>query len=384
MGADLIVKSFDVRAFWVEVHLWLGLTLGVVGVLIGITGSILVYDHAIDAWLNPQRYAVSGAQVVLPYGEYLERAAQALEGRARPVNVRLPVEENLPVVVLARDREGAGFTRVFLDPPTGRVLDAAPGGGFIGWVHRFHENLTLREYMGREIVGLVGFAMLISSLSGIYLWWPGRGRFREALVFRPGVAPSRNLHYFFGFYGSLVLALLSFTGIFLAYQDGGRVVVRIFTPVSDPPRNIQTSPAPREGMQLTLEEAIDKALSLYPGAALTGFSLPAGPRGVYRVSVKEEGSAVPVNNTLVFINPSSGEVLRRIDSSTRTAGDRFLVMQRLLHAGDALGEAGRAVIFFVGLLPMLFVVTGTMMWLKQRRRLWTFESRQTAQAASDR
>ena len=368
MGADLIVKRFDVREFWVKVHLWLGLTLGVLGVLIGITGSILVYDHEIDAWLNPQRYAVSGARVALPYGEYLKRAARALEGRARPVNVRLPVEENMPVVVLARERESPGFYRLFLDPPTGRVLDAAPGGGFIGWVHRFHENLTLREYMGREIVGLVGFAMLISSLSGIYLWWPGRGRFREALAFRPGIAPSRNLHYFFGFYGSLVLAMLSFTGIFLAYQDGGRAVVGVLAPVSAPPRNIQASQTPRQGKQLNLEEAIDKAQSLHPGAALAGFGLPAGPRGVYRVSFKGEGSAVPVNNTLVFIDPFSGEVLRRIDSSTRTAGDRFLVMQRLLHTGDALGAAGRAVIFVAGLLPMLFVVTGTKMWLRQRRR----------------
>ena len=63
------MKRFDVREFSVDVHLWLGLTLGVLGVLSGITGSILVYDHEIDAWLNPQRYAVSGAQVARPYGE---------------------------------------------------------------------------------------------------------------------------------------------------------------------------------------------------------------------------------------------------------------------------------------------------------------------------
>jgi uncharacterized iron-regulated membrane protein len=355
------------RELWVNVHLWLGLTLGALGVFIGITGSILVYDNDIDACLNPQRYAVSGPKVALPYGEYVRRAAQALEGRARPLNVRMPEEEGMPLVVLARDREG-GFTRVYMDPPTGRVLDTAPGGGFIGWVHRFHENLTLREYMGREIVGLVGFAMLISSLSGIYLWWPGRGRFRESLGTRPGIASSRNLHYLCGFYGSLVLAMLSFTGIFLAYQDGGRAVVGMFSQVTAPPRNIQAPDAPREGKQLTLDEAIGKAQSLYPGAELAGFGLPAGPRGVYRVSLKGGGSSAPVSNTLVFVDPSSGEVLRRIDSSTRTAGDRFLVMQRLLHEGNVLGAAGRFVIFVVGFLPALLVVTGTMMWLRQRRK----------------
>ena len=237
--------------------------------------------------------------------------------------------------------------------------------------------------MGREIVGLVGFAMLVSSLSGIYLWWPGRGRFRGALAFRPGIAPSRNLHYFFGFYGSLVLAMLSFTGIFLAYQDGGRAVVGVVAPVSAPPRNIQASQTPREGKQLTPEEAINKAQSLYPGAALAGFGLPAGPRGVYRVSFKGEGSAAPVNNTLVLIDPFSGEVLRRIDSSTRTAGDRFLVMQRLLHEGQVLGVVGRFAIFVVGFLPALFVVTGSLMWLKQRRRPRTAAGGVAVQATAE-
>jgi uncharacterized iron-regulated membrane protein len=32
-----------------------------------------------------------------------------------------------------------------------------------------------------------------------------------------------------------------------------------------------------------------------------------------------------------------------------------------------LGPVGRAAIAFVGLLPALFVVTGSIMWLRQRR-----------------
>ena len=90
------------KRLWIQVHLWLGLSLGVLGIFIGITGSILVYDNEIDARLNPQRYAVSSAKVALPYGDYLKSAAKALEGRARPFNLRLPEDEGMPVVVFAR------------------------------------------------------------------------------------------------------------------------------------------------------------------------------------------------------------------------------------------------------------------------------------------
>lgn len=70
---------------------------------------------------------------------------------------------------------------------------------------------------------------------------------------------------------------------------------------------------------------------------------------------------------VVFVDPRSSAVLRQLDPATQTRGDAFLAYQRPLHEGDALGIAGRGVISIVGLLPALFVVTGTLMWLRSRR-----------------
>ncbi len=185
------------RALWVQVHLWLGLTLGIVGALLGLSGSLLVYDDAIDEWLHPQRHAISGAQASLPVAEYARRAEDALASGARATGVRLPDLDEGAVMVFARVRgEGAAFQRVYLDPPTGSVLDTASGRDFLGWLHSFHESLTLREFFGREIVGVIGVGMLISSLTGLYLWWPA-GRWRSAVVvFRRGfgLQPQPALH----------------------------------------------------------------------------------------------------------------------------------------------------------------------------------------------
>ena len=43
-------KRVTLRGIWVQVHLWLGLTLGVVGALVGLSGSVLAYDHEIVTW----------------------------------------------------------------------------------------------------------------------------------------------------------------------------------------------------------------------------------------------------------------------------------------------------------------------------------------------
>jgi uncharacterized iron-regulated membrane protein len=88
----------------------------------------------------------------------------------------------------------------------------------------------------------------------------------------------------------------------------------------------------------------------------------------------------PARGSVVFIDPYSGAVLRRIDASTRTGGDNFLAAQRNLHSGEMLGIVGRIVICVAGLLPLLFVVTGTIMWLKQRRANARIDTRVAAPA----
>ena len=106
-------KRPRMRNVWTQVHLWLGVTLGVVGAFIGLSGSALVYDDVIDAWLNPQRYAISGARAELPLSEYAQRAQEALAPGARITAIRLPDQDEGPIAVLARSGDGT--------PPATRV-----------------------------------------------------------------------------------------------------------------------------------------------------------------------------------------------------------------------------------------------------------------------
>jgi uncharacterized iron-regulated membrane protein len=360
-------RRIELRRIWVQIHLWLGLTLGVLGAGLGVTGSLLVFDQAIDARLNPQRYATSGSQVALPFADYAQRAALAVGKGGRALNMRFPQADGTPVVVFVRAPGDTGsLRRVYLDPPTGRVLDAPAGAGLIGWAHDFHESLKLREYSGRQIVGVVGISMLVSALSGLYLWWPRRRFARTDFAFRPNLATSRNLHYMFGFYGSLVLAMLSFTGVTLAFPDAVRATVAMFTEISAPQRNVQA--AESSARAITADQATDLARESYPKAAVAAIGFPAGTRGAYRIALREPGDDSARGATTVFVDPGSGAILRQLDRSTQTKGDAFLAYQRPLHEGGALGLAGRVIVCIVGWLPLLFVVTGAMIWLRTRRR----------------
>ena len=160
--------------------------------------------------------------------------------------------------------------------------------------------------------------------------------------------------------------MLSFTGIFLAFPEAGRAAVGVLAPVSPSARGLQAPES--QGRPITPDDAVALARAQLPEAAVTGIGMPAGLRGVYRIALREPPDDGERGGAVVFVDPRAGTVLRRIDRTTQTSGDAFLAYQRPLHEGDALGFAGRVVICGVGLLPALFVVTGTMMWLRSRRK----------------
>jgi uncharacterized iron-regulated membrane protein len=368
------------RSAWVSVHRWLGLTLGCVGALLGLTGSLLVFSGEIDGALNPQRFAVSGTTFASSYTDLLAAASTAAGEKSRPLLVQMPTRAGGPVMVALRPREGEGVLRVYLDPASARVLDVSRGAGFVDTVHRFHESLMVRGLWGREFIGIVGIAMLISALSGLYLWWPGRRKVRPALAFRPRLAVHRNLHYFFGFYASWVLAVVAFTGIYLAYPNAMREAVNAFSPVSlalrgGPATGPASSPAPavaRSGRAQDIgpDKAATIAQALVPDAEVANIGLPRGASDPYRIVLREPGDPHTVRggNAVVLVDSSNGTVLRQVDASTRTVGDTFLAWQNPLHTGEAFGIASRVLVSAAGLVPSLLFVTGVIMWLRARKR----------------
>ena len=63
----------------------------------------------------------------------------------------------------------------WIDPPTARVLATAEvAKSFTMQMHVLHGTLMIPE-VGRKVVGWLGWAMFVSSATGLWLWWPRHG-----------------------------------------------------------------------------------------------------------------------------------------------------------------------------------------------------------------
>ena len=223
-------QSTSVRTIWWTVHRWIAIGLALLLVPIGISGALLVWRDHFDALIHPSRYAVTGSALIAP-SAYFASARAALGTGVQPTALRFPDLEGWPVVVMARGApRGEGgpprLVNVYIDPPTARVLEAVDfRSSLVGWLHRFHENLTIPEYFGRAIVGWVGVGMLILSLTGIWLWWPRSSDFITGLRWHRAPFVTTNLHHLLGFWISIPLAAVSVTGIYLGFPQTARQVM---------------------------------------------------------------------------------------------------------------------------------------------------------------
>lgn len=362
-------RAATLRRFWLNVHLWIGVGLALLLVPVSLSGGLLVWQDEIDALIHPQRYAVTGTRMALPPSAYLDSARRAVSAHIVPAIVRFPDRDRAPVVVMARGRDSEGrpsLFNIYLDPPTARVLDAVDfRASFFGWLHRFHENLTIPQYSGRQIVGFVGIGMLILSLTGIWLWWPRAGGFLRGLRWQRSPHVTFNLHHLLGFWISLPLAAVSLTGIYLSFPQTARNVMSSVATMS--PQGVRGGFAAQVARQtaLTPDQALDIALGSAPGATPVALFLPVQSRGergaasVWRVQISQSGSG---ETATVTIDDRSAKATTAVAQS----GDRGASWIRWIHEGSHSGAIWSFVVFLTGLFPTIFAVTGVIMWLRVR------------------
>lgn len=403
-------RAAKLRRLWLNVHLWLGVGLALLLIPVSVSGGLLVFHDEIDALINPKRYAVTGAGVAQPASAYLARAAEAIASdpaKLAVTGLRYPDEPGAPVRVVTRPQQRTEgpprFVTVFLDPPTAQVLDVMEfRSSLVGFLHVFHENLMLPQYSGRQIVGWVGVAMLILSLTGIWLWWPRNGRFLIGLRWTRSPRFTFNLHNMLGFWISIPLAVVSLTGIYLSFPQTARNMMSSVATMSPPGGRPGFAGEVAQHTNLTVDRVLEIARQTEPTAQPLMIFLPtvAGGRGPQAGAAqppqgagpaerpRQEGGRGPAPAWRVQLVRSETETVTvTIDDRTGLAspvqsprsGDRAASWIRWIHEGSHSGLIWKIVVLLTGVFPTIFAVTGVIMWLRRRAGRRALEAKRGVQ-----
>ena len=363
-----------IRRILAQIHLWLGLILCLPLVLLGLTGSVLVFEDELREAFAPPLAASPGE--ARPVADMIAAARNAAPEGYVPLSYGAPpLPGRLAWVRLGPPRRAPGpdAVRVEVDPVT---LQTYPDqqAGLLRQVFFLHANLLVKNREGRQLVGGLGVVMLAMGLSGLVNWWPRRGQWRRSFgVSRAagGVRLHREMHGMAGIWGLAVFLVVSFGGVYLAFPETVRSVVDALVPARDlraAANAIKVEPI-SGARPLAVDEAIALARSRVPDTTLRMVFLPSRPEQPLRVLLMPAGAERMAPSATVFVDPWRSRVVEVFEPRSFSAGETMLAWQHALHAGHGFGRGWQMLVFLSGFLPLLFVVTGvTMWWLKRRRR----------------
>lgn len=359
------------RRWLVKLHLWSGLAAGLLLVLLGLTGSALVFRAELEHFATRDWRQVEPAGHRLPVDRWVELALQAVPGKVLTRVVLPHRDDEAPIVIVqtpgARNLEQAALVQVFVDPYRGLVLGSRDtNSGVIDWLQDFHYALLAGE-PGLKANGVFALALLLLAVSGPVLWWPGWRHRRLALRVhrRPAFTKWRDLHALSGLVLAAVLTLIAFTGAYYAYRSTATAVLTLASGNAALPAPRVSEPQP--GDTVSLQELWDAARRAEPVARFDELRPARLPTGSASASFRYPGDHVPGRNRM-FLDPYTGRVLRTDRFEEQPASVRFAGNMGPWHFGSWGGRPTQWLWFVAGFAPAFLFATGAWMWWRRSVR----------------
>ncbi|MBH1979867.1 MAG: PepSY domain-containing protein [Comamonadaceae bacterium] len=318
---------------WKAIHRWLGLTVGALAVVLGLTGAMLAIDPVQQAWEAP------AAPGDLPVATLVERVARSVPG-AQEIR-RLP-SGAIVVFGFAGDQPQASY----VDPANGRVLGAWQPSALPRWVKNLHRSLLLGD-AGRWGAAGIALTMGLLCVSALVLLLRRMGGWRR-LAARVRGTLAQRIHVVTGRVVLAILCLTSITALTMSASTLG--LVELDTRAEPEVLSMVTGKPDLSGAQLaTLQGLAVKDLRklTFPGAT--------DPEDTWKVATAQGQG---------WIDRYSGQMLVWQDASL---AQRVYDLAVVLHTGEAAWPWA-VVLGLVGASVLLFWLSGVVIWWQARRQ----------------
>jgi uncharacterized iron-regulated membrane protein len=358
-----------------QVHLWVGIILTLYFVVIGVTGSILVFRPELErlCGLKPWQEIRAGTPVA-DLAAVVDNLKIAYPHH-RIVSVDTPSEEDATFVALLAGR--GGRIKVACRPADGKVLGEFPRvRNWMEIIQELHISLLdPRRGQGRMINGIGAAFLLVLNVTGIVVWWPGIRNWKRALK----VDFARNwrrinfdLHSAAGFWTILIASFWAVSAIYFGWPRQVFEFVNSLSPiVSARPPAINVTPE-GDPAEPDLRSLVQQARTIDPGRQLAGVAFPYSRRAPLAILMRRRNSPGDEYVDTVYFNPYNGGYISTWRYGVnQSLGDSVIWWQVPLHFGTYWGLGVKIIWAAAGLAMPLLAITGVLMyWNRALRRKW--------------
>ncbi|GGB77062.1 membrane protein [Dyadobacter sediminis] len=354
-----------------RLHSWLGLVTGAFLILLGLSGSVLVFRPELDRFFNRDLLHVSPAAASQP--------EHALSRCYHTVTEKYPNLDGIAWLNPDAGPEDAYNFRIYFNdtrlltydlalitfnPYTGAVLREGPASDFmpslLEWLFQFHFSFQL-GIPGAALTAVFGIAMLLSLLTGAIVY---QKMLWNVLCFRVKInrknwrTISSDLHRIIGVWSLLLNAAIFFTGFWM----------NLFAFKSKTWQNELVPTRPNSQMQVPADQMFEQALKAMPELEPVYVYLPTQPERKFEVRGYPAGQwKLWGAGNSVKINQQTGEVQEVVRLADKSLGERIEATFHPLHVGNYGGIIVKILYVITGLAPGLLAVTGFLLWWRRTR-----------------
>ena len=359
-----------------QLHWIVGITVGVILGIVGVTGALLSYEQEIIASLaRDGRQVEANGRTPLAPAELVARI-ELSQPQKHITGLSVVREQNETVRVTFAPRE-----QRYVDTYSGALLAPTSSGAeaFFRNVRGLHRWLMLGEMgdrdVGRHIVGASTMLLIFMALTGLYLRWP-RGpaarRWKTWLVPDFGLKGRAflwNLHSVMGTWVLPVYLVIALTGLQWSYEwyrNGLYAMAGVERPAERGEGGREGSREPRGGVDIAaFTRAWETFVRETPGFTTVNVNLAARPgKPIEFRYLDSQSSHERAFNTLGVDAEGKVASLERYDD--KKLGAQLVSSIFPLHSGSYFGVVGVIVFLLASLAMPVFAVTGWIMYLQRR------------------
>ncbi len=217
--------KFD-KPLFRKIHSLLGLSSGLLLLVVALTGCIYAFESEISDFCNPQRKLKAKPQTHISFQTLWEigRTAQPdkhIHAVRRYRDLRVP-----EVIYFHHDSITHYYARLFVHPETGEIIEYFDvQNGFFRWILHGHMYLWLPEQIGKKVVGIASILAGISVITGFVLWFPKRmKKWKSYFIWKwnwntKWKRKNADLHRILGVYCVFPVLVFVITGLFWSFDS---------------------------------------------------------------------------------------------------------------------------------------------------------------------
>lgn len=389
-----------IRKLFNDIHLWLGLTSGLIVIAVCFSGTVYVFNTELTERAVPHLYKVKPIEGKerIPVDSLLEKIKATSGGTITGITIPADLKRTYQFNVKKEGDNSRGGIAYMVNPYTGDIVgNSKEKNGtkeFMSTMFSLHRWLlldkvekpiikgTTNRELGSMITGWATILFTLGCITGLVIWFPQKIKnWKQGLSVKWKAGWKRvnhDLHNSLALYALFFLLLMGLTGpqwSFEWYRTGLQKTLGTYKSKDAPKEKTPKSKLPADSISfasLTIADYIKRAnqVLVYPGNYT--ITLPADSTATTGISKTKLGFFAPAAGDRLTLDQYSGKILKTDIFKDKPFNERIAGSIKAIHVGNVYGTFTKIIYFIACLIATSLPVTGTMIWLnklkKKRRR----------------